>query len=439
MSPDPGVFYAEERCDFILCRAEIFKRLGYPYLSDDKSLLFSYLQGRTKVMTARLPVTALLVLVLLGTRLAGIMLMPDLRKVPVSRLLVNLERIARENPTSSQAQINLARLHVMAYALKSEDADAVLGRDEKQTVEIPYYPPGTDVPRAVKPSPSAEHTARAAEHLGKAIQHYDAALKLEPDNMTALLGRGWARQQATDNAGAITDLRRVIVVGWPRDSKTKMLLPSQQLYTQEAIGYLLPLLDQKRDAAEIQDLLSKQTDLKNRPRAITPIAIPIEDDLTPADFVDPLARVRFDADGSALGREWTWITPRAGWLVYDAFERGEITSALQLFGNVTFWLFWNNGYDALRSLDDDGSGVLQNGELRHLAIWRDANSNGRSEVGEVQPVAVYGITSLSCDYVEGDGTRIAAFATRGATLADGRTRATYDVILHHSTRKLTRR
>ena len=391
-------------------------------------------------MSARLPVTALLVVVLLGSSLGGIMLMPDLRKVPVSRLLVNLERIARENPTSAQAQINLARLHVMAYALKSEDADAVQGRNEKQTtIEIPYYPPGTDVPRAVQPSPSAEHTARAAEHLKKAIQHYDAALKLEPDNMTALLGRGWARQQAAETAGAIVDLRRVIAVAWPRDSKTKMLVPSQQLYSQEAIGYLLPLLDQKRDAAEIQDLLSKQTDLKNRPRAVTPIAIPLEDDLTPADFIDRLARVRFDADGSALDREWTWITPRAGWLVYDAFGRGEITSALQLFGSVTFWLFWNNGYDALRSLDDDGSGALDNGELRHLAIWRDANSNGRSEAGEVQPLAAHGITSLSCDYIESDDGRVAAFATRGATLSDGRTRATYDVILQHSTRKLTRR
>ena len=390
-------------------------------------------------MAARSTLAAVVTVALLGTRVAGIMMTPDVRKVPVDRLLPNLERLANENPQNPQPQINLARLHVMAYALKSEDADAVRGPDDKQTTEIPYYPPGSTVPRAVQPSPSADHSAKAAEHLKKAIQHYDAALKLAPDNMTALLGRGWARQQAGDTTGAMADLRRVIAAAWPQDSKTKMLMPSQRFITQEAIDYLLPLLDQKRDAAEIQDLLAKQTDMKSRPRAITPIAIPLEDDLTPAAFVDPLARVRFDADGSALDREWTWITPRAGWLVYDAYGRGEITSALQLFGNVTFWLFWNNGYDALRSLDDDRSGALENGELRHLAIWRDANSNGRSEAGEVRPLAAHGITSLSCDYLEGDGSRVAAFAPRGAMLSDGRARATFDVILQHATRKLTLR
>jgi hypothetical protein len=218
-----------------------------------------------------------------------------------------------------------------------------------------------------------------------------------------------------------------------------MLMPSQRFITQEAIDYLLPLLDQKRDAVEIQDLLSKQTDMKNRPRAITPIAVPLDDEATLASIVDRRARVRFDADGSALDREWTWITPRAGWLVYDWNGRGEIASALQLFGNVTFWLFWTNGYEALAALDDDGNSELENGELRRLAIWRDANGNGRSEAGEVASLGAYGIRALSCDYVEGDGSRTAAFAPRGVTFTDRRTRPTYDVILHHSATTQTRR
>jgi tetratricopeptide (TPR) repeat protein len=377
--------------------------------------------------------------VLAAVPLGAIMMMPDVRKVPVDRLLPNLERIARENPSNPQPQINLARLHLMAYATKSEEADAVRGPDEKQTSTIPYYPPGSMLPGAVRPAPSADHKARAAEHLQKAIQHYEAALKLAPDNMTALLGRGWARQQAGDVAGAVADLRRVIVIAWPEDATKKFLMPSQRFVTQEAIDYLLPLLDAKRDAAEIQDLLSKQTDMKNRPRAITPIAVPLDDTAEAADIVDRRARVRFDADGTALDREWTWITPRAGWLVYDAYGRGEITSALQLFGNVTFWLFWNNGYDALRSLDDDGDGRLEHDELRNLAIWHDANVNGRSDDGEVRPLAAHGITSLSCGHIDGDGKRVAAFAPRGATLANGRTRATYDVILHQSAAALTRR
>ena len=174
------------------------------------------------------------------------------------------------------------------------------------------------------------------------------------------------------------------------------------------------------------------------PRAITPIAIPLTDDLPATAIVDRLARVRFDADGSGP-REWTWITPEAGWLVYDAEGRGTITSALQWFGNVTFWLFWSNGYEPMRALDDNGDGELSGAELRHLAIWHDRNRDGVSDAGEVRPLAAHGIVALSCSYVDGDGARVAALSPHGARLADGRTRPTYDVILRHSASTLTRR
>jgi tetratricopeptide (TPR) repeat protein len=395
-------------------------------------------------MTHRTTLAAGLAVAVLGAHVIvgrAIMMMPDVRKVPVDRLAANLERIAKQNALDPQPQINLARLHAMAYALKTDALPAVNSRAEDKA-DIPFYPPGSMVPEAVRPPPTAEHAAKAAEHLKKAIQHYDAALALSLDNMVALLGRGWAKQQLGDTAGAIADYRKAIAGAWPKDVNTKMLMPSQQFVSGEAIDYLVPLLDPKRDAVEIRDLTTKRQDLKNRPRAITPIAIPLEDDLPLSAIVDPLARVRFDADGSALDRDWTWITPRAGWLVYDWNDRGEIGSGLQLFGNVTFWLFWRNGYDALGSLDDDDSGAIEGNELRHLAVWRDANRNGRADAGEVEPLAAHRITSLSFDHCFGDDNRIAAFAPRGATLADGRTRPTYDVILErseHGARKLTRR
>jgi hypothetical protein len=33
-------------------------------------------------------------------------------------------------------------------------------------------------------------------------------------------------------------------------------------------------------------------------------------------------------------------TKDGGWLVYEPKGKGEVTSGLQLFGGVTFWLFW---------------------------------------------------------------------------------------------------
>ena len=241
---------------------------------------------------------------------------------------------------------------------------------------------------------------------------------------------GSCSSQATRQA-AIKEYRRVVEQAWPSEQKIKALMPSQRLFTHEAAGYLIPLLDKNRDAAEIADLRAKQADIDARPRAITPVAIPLTDDLPAHAIVDRLARVRFDADGSGP-REWTWITPDAGWLVYDANGRGRITSALQWFGDVTFWLFWSNGYEPMRALDDNADGELSGAELKHLAIWHDRNRDGVSDAGEVRPLASHGIVALSCDYVDGDGTRFAAVSPRGARFADGTTRPTYDVILHHS-------
>jgi hypothetical protein len=115
--------------------------------------------------------------------------------------------------------------------------------------------------------------------------------------------------------------------------------------------------------------------------------------------------------------------------VYDAEGKGEIGSALELFGNVTFWLFWENGYHALAALDDNADGEVAGDELRHLAIWHDRDRDGRADPGEVTPVARYGITGLSWRHCDGDGIRFAAVSPAGVRFADGTTRATYDVIL----------
>ena len=161
-------------------------------------------------------------------------------------------------------------------------------------------------------------------------------------------------------------------------------------------------------------------------RAITPILVPLDADTALPELVNPDAAVAFDLDGSGVRRPWGWITPKAAWLVYDADGRGQITSALQMFGNVSFWIFWRDGYAALSALDDNDDGVLRGDELHKLALWRDANSNGISEPGEVKPVAEYGIAALDCNgcVLSADGL----WNPTGVTLTNGTTRATYDWI-----------
>ncbi len=115
-------------------------------------------------------------------------------------------------------------------------------------------------------------------------------------------------------------------------------------------------------------------------------------------------------------------------LVYDPEETGVIKDGSQLFGNYTFRgsdrapadktareRLWDNGYQALASLDRNGDGVLtdsilsgffpQRNELRGLALWFDENRNAISEPGEVRPLSSIGVTKLrtSFDTREHDG------------------------------------
>ncbi len=107
-----------------------------------------------------------------------------------------------------------------------------------------------------------------------------------------------------------------------------------------------------------------------------------------------------------------------------------MTSGLQLFGNVSFWLFWDNGYEALSALDDNGDGQLTGKELDGLAIWHDANGNGICDPGEVRPLSDYGIVALSCRYERDPAhpDRI-CFSPRGVVFADGSTRPSFDLVL----------
>jgi hypothetical protein len=197
-------------------------------------------------------------------------------------------------------------------------------------------------------------------------------------------------------------------------------------YTDEIIGYLIRVLDPVTDAKEITQLQKDWQTLSTMSRAITPILISLQAGSGLDELVDTNAQVAFDLDGTGLPTKWGWITPKAAWLVYDPEGSGRITSGLQMFGNVTFWIFWRNGYEALGALDDNGDGVLSGVELEGLALWNDRNGNGASDPGEVIPIQAFGITSISC----GSQRHACGFEWNpaGVQLGDGTTRASYDWI-----------
>lgn len=380
-------------------------------------------------MRSRLIASILVAGVVAIAPLSGIYIGAETRRVPVARLVANLEKQLAASPKDAETHLKLARLYGMAYALNAEEVPVT---SKAGTDEVWFGHEPNLVPHRSQPTPEGARIAASRDYLTKAVSHYRQALELNPDSLPARLGLGWALEQSRDKPGAVEAYRAVVSRAWPKEQSATVAQLGQRFYTVEAAEYLIPLLDAKSNADEIAELRKRSERLARLPRPVTPIAIPLKDFESARHFVDLDAQVRFDADGSGRQGRWTWITDDAGWLVYDAEGKGQITSALQWFGNVTFWVMWTNGYQALTALDDNADGELTGNELRHLAIWHDRDRDGVSDAGEVRPLARYGIVALSCRSVPDDGLLAIAKSPDGVRFAAGRSRTTYDVILRPS-------
>jgi hypothetical protein len=356
----------------------------------------------------------------------------DIDDVPVARLVANLEKELAASPKDPDIHLRLARLYAMAYAANTSELPVrvLAGADQKPRQEVWFGHEPDLIPRQVAPGASRSEASKA--FLAKSVEHYRKVVELDAASLVGRIGLAWTLEQSGDAPAAIAEYRRVIAQAWPKEENAKFAAPGQRFYTEEAATNLLRLLNPQRDAEEIATLRARAERLSRVPRAITPVAIPLTDRATVKSIVDLDAAVPFDADGTGLRKAWTWISPDAAWLVYDPSGRGGISSALQLFGDVTFWNVWRNGYEAMCALDDDGDGVLAGRELRYLALWHDANRDAISDRGEVKSLADYDIVSLGCRSTKGDGIYAVARADNGVRFGDGRTRPTYDVILRRA-------
>ncbi len=91
-------------------------------------------------------------------------------------------------------------------------------------------------------------------------------------------------------------------------------------------------------------------------------------------------------------------------VVYDPKKSGKIKDGSMLFGNYTFGgrgkskTPWENGYEALASLDLNKDGFLKGSELKDISLWFDDNSNAISEVSEVVDATKHGLKSLKVSF-----------------------------------------
>lgn len=187
---------------------------------------------------------------------------------------------------------------------------------------------------------------------------------------------------------------------------------------------------EKKLVAEMKKSVAK---IKKLPiGAITPIVFSLDQPRRLVDLLDQQRVVAFDLDGDGLIERRPWLRTDTAILVWDPTGAGEITSGRQLFGSVTWWLFWDNGYRALDALDDNRDGKLAAGELRGLAVWRDRNQDGASQSGEVTPIEKTAVIGIACHELSEEND--CPMNPSSLELNDGRVLPTYDWIAPTVTR-----
>ncbi|HAD9381739.1 TPA: hypothetical protein IAU40_004437, partial [Salmonella enterica subsp. enterica serovar Albany] len=147
------------------------------------------------------------------------------------------------------------------------------------------------------------------------------------------------------------------------------------------------------------------------------------------------SNVFFDHDGNKYAENTGWVAPDDGLLVMDRNGDGLIDTGRELFGNNT--LLENgkraeNGYEALRELDKNGDGVLDNRDAawQHIRVWRDTNSNGKVDAGELLTLDEAGVASIGTSWISSsyvDGQNNAHKQTGTFTFTDGKKGQSSDV------------
>jgi hypothetical protein len=297
-------------------------------------------------------------------------------------------------------------------------------------------------------------TEEALKHFHESLRNYRLATQLKPAGKEDenprrglyFLGLGWmleqghllgkkagpppvatAKGQPSWRAQALEAYRTAFRLEAPEDLNSRaQFLGKDNITLEAAIGVERLQKDRSLSTKEQEELKKMRAAAKlirAKPRLVTPIVFPLEGQASLRQMLSKRT-VTFDLAGDDIKRKWPWVKPDVGILVWDPEKTGRITSGRQLFGSVTWWMFWEDGYQPLAALDDNRDGALTGKELEGIAVWRDANSNGVSDPGEVVPARKFGIRHIA---VQADSQQDATLShSKGIQLQNGATLPTFD-------------
>ncbi|OOF55208.1 hypothetical protein BKK56_07150 [Rodentibacter genomosp. 2] len=120
--------------------------------------------------------------------------------------------------------------------------------------------------------------------------------------------------------------------------------------------------------------------------------------------------VTFDFRGDGNKIQTGWVAPNDGLLVWDKNNDGIINSGEELFGENPKDPSINDGFEALSLLDSNKDLIFDKNDVMwsKLEIWKDANSDGITQIGELFSLDSIGIVSIelnakSSEHIDSNG------------------------------------
>ena len=107
--------------------------------------------------------------------------------------------------------------------------------------------------------------------------------------------------------------------------------------------------------------------------------------------------VEFDMDGNGKKSAMGFIRNDDAFLFIDEHGDGMVHDGRQLFGNNDGFA---NGFDKLRSYDDNGDGVIDANDAiwNKLRVWQEKDENGIVDAGETMTLSEAGVASINLGY-----------------------------------------
>jgi|GEM_PF-1596160 Ca2+-binding RTX toxin-like protein len=145
--------------------------------------------------------------------------------------------------------------------------------------------------------------------------------------------------------------------------------------------------------------------------------------------------VYFDHNRDGFAEATGWAGADDGILVRDLNGNGQIDNGGELFGDNTLvnGVRAANGFEALKALDNNKDGKFSSADTawNTVKVWKDSNSNGSVDTGEILTLAQAKVASINLDYNfwspndnEADNDHL---QTSSYTTTDGQVREAHDV------------